>query len=50
MIVDVSTKNEARMIVPQAFRGQASIVQLNRFSVDQIDSILDRHRVSRSGL
>lgn len=49
MIVDVSTKNEPRMIVPPALRGQASIVQLNAFSMDQIESILDRHRVNRSG-
>jgi hypothetical protein len=43
MIVDVNTKDEARMIVPVAFRAQAKIVKLNRFSIDQIDNILRRH-------
>jgi hypothetical protein len=42
MIVDVNTKDEARMIVPVAFRAQAKIVKLNRFSIDQIDNILRR--------
>lgn len=43
MMVEVDTKDEARAIVPPAFRAQASIVGLNRFSMDQIDRILSRH-------
>jgi hypothetical protein len=46
MIVDANKKDEARMIVPPAFRAQAKIVALNRFSMDQIDNILRRHRGS----
>ncbi len=43
MIVDADNQEEARSIVPPAFRSQATIVGLNRFSMDQIEQILDRH-------
>lgn len=49
MIVDVDTKNEARLIVPPALRAHASIVALNSFSMDQIVSILNRHKGSQPG-
>ena len=42
--VEADTKNEARNIVPPAFRDQARIVGLNRFSMEQIDSIMKKHR------
>ena len=44
IVVDVETKDEARSIVPPAFRTQAKVIALNRFSIEQIDSILRRHR------
>jgi hypothetical protein len=44
IIVDVATKEEARMIVPPAFRPQAKIVQLNKFTVEEIDEILRHHQ------
>ena len=47
MIVEANTKNDARSIVPPPFRPQASIVELNTFSMDQIDSILSRHTTDR---
>src|SRR6516225_7843153 len=43
MIVNVESREEARLIVPQAYRGQARIVGLNRFSMDQIDALITRH-------
>jgi hypothetical protein len=43
MIVDVDSKAEASRIVPPAFREQAKIVQLNTFSVDEIEDILREH-------
>ena len=43
MIVDVEDKNQARAIVPPAFRSQARIVGLNQFSLEEIDGILKRH-------
>lgn len=43
MIVDVNDKQEARGIVPPGFRAQASVVQLNRFKLDEIDKFLQKH-------
>ena len=43
MIVDADNQDEARLIVPPAFRSQATIVGLNSFSMDQIEQILSRH-------
>ena len=43
MIVDVDSKQEAERIVPPAFRDHAKIVQLNKFSVEEIDDILREH-------
>jgi hypothetical protein len=44
MIVDVGSKEEARALLPPAFRSQAHIVGLNQFSMEQIDKILSRHK------
>lgn len=43
MIVDVDSKEEARRILPPAFREHAHVVQLNKFSVEEIDQILKEH-------
>ena len=43
LVVDVETKGEARSIVPPAFRHQAKVVGLNRFSMKDIECILSRH-------
>ena len=44
LIVDVDTKEEARLTVPVPFRADAKIVALNKFSLAEIDAILDRYR------
>ena len=44
LIVDVADKQEARAILPPAFRADARIVGLNMFSMEQIDAILAHHR------
>ena len=44
MVVEADGKAEARSIVPPAFRAQAKIVQLNAFTMEEIDSILRDHR------
>jgi len=44
MMVDVDGKDEARGIVPPAFRAQAKIVQLNTFTMEEIESILRDHK------
>lgn len=43
MIVDVDSKDEARRILPPALRETAKIVQLNTFTVEEIDDILSEH-------
>ncbi len=39
MIVDVDDRNAARGVVPPGMRAQARIVQLSRFTLDEIDDI-----------
>ncbi len=43
-IAEVDSKDEARYILPPAFRAQAKIVQLNKFTIEEIDDILRHHR------
>jgi hypothetical protein len=43
MLVDVDSKEDALRIVPPAFRAHARVVQLNSFSMNEIDSILKKH-------
>ena len=43
MLVDVDSKEDALRIVPPAFRAHAKVVQLNSFSMKEIDSILKKH-------
>jgi hypothetical protein len=40
IVVEVDSKDEARSIVPPAFRAQAKIVQLNTFTMEDIEGIL----------
>ncbi len=44
MIVDVASKDEARGIVPPVFRSAAKVVQLNTFTMDEIEDALRRHQ------
>jgi len=44
MIVEVDSKDEARHIVPPAFREQALVVKLNSFTTEEIDKILREHQ------
>ncbi len=43
-IAEVSSKEEARSILPPGLRPQARIVGLNSFTVEQIEKILDQHQ------
>jgi hypothetical protein len=43
IIVDVENKEEARTILPPAFRSQAKITGLNYFSLEEIDALLGKH-------
>jgi hypothetical protein len=46
MVVEIESKQDARSIVPPAFRHDAKVVELNRYSLGQIDEILSQHQVS----
>ena len=47
IIAEVNSKEEARSILPPTVRSQAKIVGLNYFSLEEIDTILRHHQVSR---
>jgi len=44
IIAEVDSKEEARRILPPAFRAQAMIVSLNKFTMEEIDDILRQHQ------
>jgi hypothetical protein len=41
--VECNSKEEALRIVPAAFRAQAKIVQLDKFTLEQVESALAQH-------
>ena len=43
MIVDVESRADALRIVPPAFRGDARVVALGKFTLEEIDAIIARH-------
>jgi hypothetical protein len=42
--VDVESKEEARAILPAVYQHEATIVELNKFTLEEIDKILSHHR------
>jgi hypothetical protein len=43
IIVEVQNKDEARAIVPPAFRSAAKIVQLNWFTLEEMEGMVRQH-------
>ncbi|MGF1643386.1 MAG: hypothetical protein ACFCUJ_07040 [Thiotrichales bacterium] len=43
LTVDVDSKEQARAILPPAYRHDAKIVQLNHFTLEEIDELLRYH-------
>jgi hypothetical protein len=41
--VETDSREDARNILPPAYRAQATIIQLNKFSMAEIDEILEQH-------
>lgn len=41
--VEAENREDARNILPPAYRAQATIVQLNKFTMEEIDDILENH-------
>lgn len=44
LTVDVPSKEEARMVLPSAFRTQAKITALNKFDLGQIEAMLSANK------
>jgi hypothetical protein len=44
IVVDVDSKEEARAIVPPIYRAQAKIIALNRFTLREIEGMLQEHK------
>ena len=42
--VDLESKDEARAILPPAYRSKATIVQLSKFVPEQIDQLIQQHQ------
>jgi hypothetical protein len=45
IIIDADNKEEARCIIPPAFRAHVKIVTLNRFTLEEIEGIRQQHVV-----
>jgi hypothetical protein len=43
LTVDVDSKEQARAILPPAYRHDAKIVQLNHFTIEEIDELMRYH-------
>lgn len=43
ILVELDSKDEARAIVPAAYRRDATVIQLCKFGVDQLDALIARH-------
>ena len=41
--IETDTKEDARNILPPAYRAQATIIKLNKFTMEEIDGILQQH-------
>jgi hypothetical protein len=46
VVVDVNSREEARNILPPVYRSRATVVALNKFTLEEIDDILHRHEGS----
>jgi hypothetical protein len=41
--IETDSKEDARNILPPAYRAQATIIKLNKFSMAEIEEILNQH-------
>ena len=42
--VEAETKEQARQMLPSAFRDRAVIVKLNKFNLEEVDEIIQHHK------
>ncbi len=43
IVVELESREDARSIIPPSFRPQAKIVQLNAFTIGEIEGFLNQH-------
>jgi len=43
IIVEMESKEDALHLIPPAFRAQAKIVALNKFTLEQLDTMMKQH-------
>lgn len=43
IVLEADTKTEARNMLPVAYRGTARIVGLNKFSIEELDTLISKH-------
>ena len=43
MTIETDNKEDARNVLPPAYRARASIIKLNKFTKEEIDEILELH-------
>jgi hypothetical protein len=43
IILEVDSRDEARNVIPSIFQAQAKIVQLNAYTMKDLDQMLQRH-------
>ena len=44
IVVDVSSKEEARNMLPSSYRRQATVVGLSKFGVKELDELIRHHQ------
>lgn len=44
IVVDVNSREEARAVLPAAFRQQARVIKLNKFSLEKLDYLVELHQ------
>jgi len=43
IILEAESKEQARNALPSAYRAQASVIGLNKFSLEEVDELLKHH-------
>jgi len=43
IIIEADSKEQAQFILPAAYRSKAKVVELNKFSLEEIDRFLAKH-------
>jgi len=43
ILIETDSKEDARSILPSAFRTRAKVTQLSKFTMDEVDGILMKH-------